>query len=260
MNKIWVGSASDVREGKAAEEALARQNDAKYWDDQKGIVKVDDRRWQAAQEFESDGWLRHWSTASSDRNDQHKAGFNNYEAVPQNLGKVLEIGCGPFTQLQTIMEGREIEHVTLLDPLIERYQQLQYCTYRHGRFLGRYDTQLICTQAEDLLAVEKFDTAICINVLEHVQNVETVLAKLHQSIVTGGVIIFGERYYDGLDINEIYDIGHPIRVKLKVLTEWEEQFDTLFFKAEPNQDPLAQEHYFIGRKKKTNALEFLRDW
>lgn len=248
MPKIWIGSPTDVREGKAAEEALSRTSDAEFWDEEKGIVKVDDRRWQAAQRFESDGWLRHWRTASSDRNGQHQAGFGGYTCVPSYMGNVLEIGCGPFTQLQTIAEGRTIKHVTLLDPLLEQYKQLPNCIYKEGRFLG-YDSRLICKQAEELSVIAEFDVAICINVLEHVQDVEAVLLKLHRSIATGGIVIFGERYYDGLDINEVYDVGHPIRVKLKVFEDWEKQFETLFIGQEPTTDPLAQEHYFIGRKK-----------
>jgi SAM-dependent methyltransferase len=142
-----------------------------------------------------------------------------------------------------------MKHVTLLDPLLEQYKQLPNCIYKDGKFL-EYDTRLICRQAEGLNAIEEFDTAICINVLEHVQDVEAILAKLHRAILTGGVVIFGERYYDGLNINEVYDAGHPIRVKLKVFRDWEEQFEPLFVSnGQPTTDPLAQEHYFIGRKK-----------
>jgi hypothetical protein len=93
------------------------------------------------------------------------------------------------------------------------------------------------------------DTAICINVLEHVQDVGEVLTRLHRTLVTGGIVIFGERCYDGLDINAVYDVGHPIRVKMKVFHEWEQQFEPLYCVIPDKGDPLRQEHYFIGKKK-----------
>ena len=59
--KIWIGSPTDVRQGKEAEEALKRVNDSKYWDDTYGIIKVDDERWKKAQQYE----LQTWQIASS---------------------------------------------------------------------------------------------------------------------------------------------------------------------------------------------------
>jgi len=245
--KIWIGSPSDVRQGEEALKALAKQNDSKFWDDEKGIIKVDAERWKAAQKFEFDGWSRNWAHATSDRNSEHEKGFNDYINVPQSLGNVIEIGCGQFTQLQTISKDRTINQVTLLDPLIEKYKQLPHCTYKNGRFQDR-PTQLLCRQAELLHATEEFNTAICINVLEHVQDVEAVLTMLHRAIVPGGIVIFEERCYDGLNIDEIYDIGHPIRVKMKVFEDWEQQFIPLFNITPVLNNPLNQAHYFIGRK------------
>ena len=248
MSKIWIGSSTDVRHGDEANDALANKNDAEFWNDETGIIKVDVQRWKDAQKFESEGWLKHWRYAASDRNDIHKTGFSGYEAVPVDLGSVLEIGCGPFTQLQTIMEGRAISDVTLLAPLLEEYKQLPHCTYKDNKFRG-YDTRLICSQAEALHGIENIDTAICINVIEHVQDAQMILSKLHRAIKIGGIVIFGERCYDGLDINAVYDVGHPIRVKMKVFQEWEEQFEPLYCVVPDFGDPLDQEHYFIGRKK-----------
>lgn len=247
MNKIWIGSPTDVRQGKAAGEALTQINDSQYWDDEQGIVKVSEARWQQAQKFESEGWLTHWRNAVDDRNDEHKRGFNGYIGVPQNLGKVIEIGCGPFTQLKTIQEGRKIETVTLLDPLLEKYMQLPKCTYKSSSFMG-HPTTLQELPAEQLRNIEDFDTAICINVLEHVQDVPTILNALHRCLRPGGILIFGERVYDGLNIKQIYDVGHPIRVKMKVFLEWEKQFRSRYQINPKAGDPLRQEHYFIGTK------------
>jgi len=246
MRKIWIGSPTDLRADKQADEALAQTSDAKYWTED-GIIKVDKERWKKAQNFELEGWSQHWRGAKDDRNSHHAKGFNNYESLGKHLGSVAEIGCGPFTQLQTIAEGRTINTITLLDPLLDQYISLPNCTYK-DKFLG-HTPLLLCKQAEELNGIELFNTIICINVLEHVQDVSLVLERMHRSLKVGGIVIFGERCYDGLDINAVYDIGHPIRVKMAVFTKWEEQFDTLYNIVPELGDPLAQEHYFIGMKK-----------
>lgn len=244
MSKIWIGSPTDVRYQKDAEAALIKINDSKYWDDENGIITVDHDRWKKAQQFESAGWLTHWRDANSDRNDEHQRGFNNYAAVPKNLGDVIEIGCGPFTQLKTIQQNRKIISVTLLDPLLERYHQLPNCTYKDGQFMD-LPTTLICTPAEQLKPVGKFDTAICINVLEHVQDVPKILLALHQCLRPKGILIFGERVYDGLNINDIYDIGHPVRMKKIVVTDFLKQFRKLSINTPKHEWGLT--YYFIGR-------------
>jgi SAM-dependent methyltransferase len=248
MDKIWIGSPTDVRQGNAANAALEQVSDEEYWNEETGIIRVDEERWRQAQHFESEGWLKHWREAKDDRNTQHAAGFDSYKTVPPKLGDVLEIGCGPFTQLKTIQQGRSIETVTLLDPLLENYLQLPNCTYRDGKFLD-HPTTLLCHAAELLKGVEEYDTIICINVLEHVQDVAAILLAMHRALRYGSTIIFGERVYDGLNISEVYDIGHPIRVKMKVFLKWEERFEHLY-RVIPRikNDPLNQEHYFIGKK------------
>lgn len=76
--------------------------------------------------------------AQSDRNQEHEIGFNYYADVPLNLGNVLEVGCGPFTQLITILNNRAAKSITLLDPLLNSYLSLPNCTYKDKRLLG-YD-------------------------------------------------------------------------------------------------------------------------
>lgn len=247
MTAIWVGSPIDVRHGQAAKAALKTVNDALYWDNERGVVAVNRDRWEKAQEFEAEGWLNHWKHATSDRNHEHIISFDNYRTVPQDLGDVIEIGCGPFTQLCTIQEERTVKSVTLLDPLIDKYKTLPQCAYHGGKFLD-HPTVLLSRPAEELDKEEIYDTAICINVLEHVQNALQVLHVLHKCLKAGGTLIFGERVYDGLDITEIYDVGHPIRIKMAIFDEWEKQFAPLFKVLPQFGHPLQQEHYFIGTK------------
>jgi SAM-dependent methyltransferase len=240
--KIWIGSPSDVRTGEAAENALKEQNDSQYWIEGMGITKVDDERWRQAQQFELATWVNN-PQLRDDRNNEHAHYFNNYEVVPRDLGDVIEFGCGPFTQLQTIIQkGCTARSVTLLDPLINEYLQHPGCAYRNGEFQG-LPTELLSLKAENIDIREKFDTAVCINVLEHVQDAILMLSAIGRSLKSGGLIIFADRFYDNLEVDKCFDVGHPIRVLKGTLQDFYNNFKPLFSAIQP-----GDAWYFIGRK------------
>jgi len=245
--KIWVGSPTDVRKGHEAEKALQDVNDSKYWNQFNGIVKVDDERWERAQKYELEGWKQHWVNSTSDRNHQHKQNFKNYEKIPQNLGYAAEIGCGQFTQLATILEGRAAEKIDLYDPLIKEYQGMPNCTYGRNPFHPNITTY--AQKAEESIGIEKYDTIVCINVLEHVQDAQVALDNIRQALKVGGTLVLGERYYDGFNPKNIYDVGHPIRPKLHFFQLFLSNFKGLSSHlTKPDGDVLSQEIYFIGSK------------
>lgn len=240
MNKIWVGSPSDVRYDSSAENALNIRNDKHYWTEEEGIVRVDESRWREAQEFERSGWIEHWRNDSADRPMDHYNLLDGYKSVKQNLGVVVEYGCGPFTQIKHIAEygKRNIDGITLLDPLIEHYPSMPHCTYKNNMLLGK-PVERIASQAEKFLRPNYYDTAVCINVLEHVQDAWIVLNNIFTNLKVGGTLILGERTYDDFDCNSLFDIGHPIRIKSSVTDKFRSNFEVLF----------GTTGYFIGIKK-----------
>lgn len=236
----WVGAPDDVRTGDDAINALNTKNDAQYWDAEKGVVRVPKERWLEAQLFESTGWLKHWSYAASDRNHEHAAGFNNYVDLPLNLGDAIEVGCGPFTQLATIIDKRVVESVTLADPLLNQYKVMPNCPYASGTYYGYQPTLLSC-MAEELDFHRQFDTVVCINVLEHVMDAELVLDRMFDMLRVGGWIVFGERWNDEYDPKENFDIGHPIIVRKSIIHAFKDKFMPVY----------CNGIYYIGRKYET---------
>src|SRR3989338_5844777 len=95
-----------------------------------GINQVSHARWQRAQEAESSLWAGYFGDA--DRNDEHREHFGDYQAVrdalpTHRLGRMMELGCGPYTQTKTLLNalGKEnwgsIDEVTLADPSLMFY-------------------------------------------------------------------------------------------------------------------------------------------
>ena len=179
-----------------------------------------------------------------------------------DLGRILEVGCGPFTQTKTMLEklGREgvrVRSITLADPLMLFYHKhVPSCPYRDGSLLG-HPTSFIATGAEDLFLQGVYDTVIMMNVLEHVQDALQVLHNLHAAVRIGGVLVFSERWYDAKWLayetsgKPFWDVLHPVNVKRAVLDTLLDHYEPLYrrnFYYEGDY-PTDEGVYFIGVKR-----------
>lgn len=183
-------------------------DDTRYFDDKLGIVAVDTQRWLAAQDVERKTWFSFFPDFQDDRSEEHALRFNHYEAVPMQCGEVLEIGCGPFTQARSILNGRSILSLTLLDPLLADYLDHPYCSYRSGKFY-EHPVNLLAIPAGKLPASLSFDLVICVNVIEHVFNAALVLDKLISAVRLGGYLILGELCHEDYHPSESFNLAHP---------------------------------------------------
>lgn len=118
--------------------------------------------------------------------------------MPRFLGKVLEIGCGPWTQLGFMLDQRSdwiVDSITLWEPGADKYMKnVATCAYKDGKLRGR-PVEVVSKGAEHINASAVYDTVVMINVLEHVQNMYQLLNKLHQALKPGGVLIFNDRWW-----------------------------------------------------------------
>ena len=231
-----------------------------------GIVSITHSRWRAAQSVESSVW--HEFQGNEDRNEQHSSWFGHYQTVDgRGLGRLLEIGSGPFTQTKTVLEkissrggDSRIESITLADPLMLYYHlHVPSCSYKDGSLMG-HPTQFIAAGGEELYLRDVFDTVIMINVLEHCHDALRVLQNLHESVRPGGgLLIFSERWYDfkwskyEKEQHPIpfWDIMHPINIKRAVVEALLSQYEPLYrrdFFYEGSY-PTDEGVYFIGVKK-----------
>lgn len=231
---------------------------------QVGIAAISAERWKQAQSVESTVW--DGSASGADRNEQHAVWFDHYKAVHGHLlGKILEVGSGPFTQTKTVIEkiqGRGerpgIQSITLADPLMLFYHaQVPSCSYKSGSLLG-YPTQFIASGGEDLMLRDEFDTVVMMNVLEHCRDAFAVLENLHAAVKPGtGVLIFSERWYDAkwekYDRERVpfWDVMHPINIKRTLIEALLSHYTPIYrrnFFYEGDY-PTDEGVYFIGTKK-----------
>ena len=230
-----------------------------------GVAKISNSRWATANAAEAAVW--NGDTSGSDRSEQHSEWFDQYNSlIPfrEQLGRILEVGAGPYTQSKTILEKLDVASVrvlsiTLADPLMIFYHtHTPACSYKDGSLLG-FPTTFIAAGAEDLFLRSEYDTVIMINVLEHVRDALKVLQNLHNAVKPGGLLIFSERWFDKhwVDYEKdrthfFFDVLHPITVKRAIFEELFSKYTEIYrrnFFFEGNY-PGMEGVYFIGSKKR----------
>lgn len=222
----FIADPATVLDGEAAEAALETTNDGDWYDPDKGIVAVPLSRWRIAQQYEKDTWLKHNAAAVSDRNEDHRTAFNGYAALPSDLGNVIELGCGPFTNLRLIMPNRTAASVTLLDPLANEYLSHSGCQYKDKTLVGQ-PVKLVAKAIEDYSTKTLYDTIVMINVLTHCRDAEKVMHWIDQHLQPGGTLVFGEHPSE-VSPYSLYDAGHPLRFTQAQLNEWLAPYETIF--------------------------------
>lgn len=219
------------------DEALARlavTNDARFAS-KDGVVKIDQERWLQAQAYERKTWMQvvpHWTDA---RNYEFAWGFDAYRALPDDLGDVIELGAGPFTNARLILERHDADSITLLDPLLADYITLDTCTYRDGVLVG-VPVAVIPSAIEDW-EPEEYDTVIMINTLHHCRDAALVLKHVEAAVKPGGWLVIYEPPRE-IDPARVYDVGHPLSPKAGFMERFLGKFNEVY----------RNGWYFIGRK------------
>ncbi len=234
--KIFVASPVEVYYDHEAAARLETTNDAGFAS-ARGIVTVDIERWRRAQRYEYETWLHYNLDARTDRNEDHRDAFAGYAALPENVGDIIELGCGPFTNVRYIVDTHKATSLTLLDPLIDDYERGHpNCTYKGWKLYG-YDVAHVATPTEAWRTARQFDMVVMVNMLPHCYDADVIFATVRRILKPGGVLVFHEtaQLYGPM---EIYDVGHPLALTQETINTFLSEFETLY----QNGD------YFIGRR------------
>lgn len=174
------------------------------------ITKVDESRWREAQEFEleasailaerKDDWNYWWAKA-----------FGEYSIiVGKRFQNVLEVGCGPNTNVRLILPLIDFEHLWLEDPLMNTYIKMDTISSRLGATAHSEPME------ELALPDKSINLCICINVLDHVQDAKKCMSEMLRVLASDGIIIIGQDLSNAEDFEKCpdswQDVGHPIKL------------------------------------------------
>lgn len=255
MIKLYINEEINVSTHTQAEQLLKSNNDLIFYNEEEfGIHRVTQERWKKAQIYEKKTWMTNLDINTINWNYEHLERFEKLDSIKGlDFGNhnVIELGCGPFTNLRLFGDILKPKKITLLDPLINEYLNHPNCTYKNFTLNG-IDTQTIHSPIENLDLSEKFDVVIMINVLEHCFDVDLIFNKIESILSDGGLFIFGDVYFD--DVKElatnIYDAGHPIRLSTNKLEKFINKFEKKFEKRyhQLHSQEWRNDIYFIGKK------------
>lgn len=194
-------------------------------------VPVSPERWREAQAWELEFWNRQnippawWKRLLrpllvlfglrprlqhqeyDDRNRWWMKQFNGYRDLPLEFNNVCELGCGPYTNIRLIREGRHIRYAHCSDPLAAHYIQYEKAWLGHAHRGGIVSVDF--HPAENCpFRTGFFDCTIFINVLDHVLDAKKCLEEALRITKPGGFFVFGQDL-TGPDDARPDNPGHP---------------------------------------------------
>lgn len=138
--------------------------------------------------------------------------FAGYSFLPATAENMIEVGCGPYTNVRLVRKVCKPVRLFLSDPLIRAYMDFPMTMVRelHRNAGAYFDDHPL----EDLPFRDSyFDVAVMINVLDHVQDAHACMKSLLRILKRGGYVIIGQDLTDEEDFRTHPDgmrTGHPI--------------------------------------------------
>jgi SAM-dependent methyltransferase len=242
-------------------------------------LTVSETRWQQAQQWELATWrdqhaLYHTSRRArlsrllrlltmrrpppvemDDWNHWWREKFDGYRFLPEEIENAIELGCGPFTNMRLILQGRQIKHVFCSDPLARRYAALK------GTWLSRAwrkaDVLIDDHPIEKCpFASDYFGLVVLVNVLDHVQDAALCLRQAIRITAPEGYLVIGQDLSDEEDLRATAeDVGHPVKIPQEALdAELGPWFDPVLFRILPREHSRNPKfrcgtYLFAGRKR-----------
>ncbi len=175
-------------------------------------------KWKAAQYFESRWWR--WYLRKKDPLAYHQWKLNYWHnflntiagrVSLQSSGHYLDLGCGP-AGIFMLLPG----NIAAVDPLIDKYKKdFPFC-FQH--LDGKVTFHAV--KAEDFESKLSFDAVFCINVINHVDDIENVMRKLRDLCKTGGTLVISVDEHRWQLLHRIFrwlplDILHPHQLSRK---------------------------------------------
>lgn len=126
--------------------------------------------------------------------------------------KILDAGCGP-AGIFTILENQE---VIAVDPLLDQYE----ASLSHFDAENYPYTQFICSPLEDFQKESYFDVVCCMNVINHVLDIESSTDNLCNALKPDGQLLLTIDAHNHQGFKHIFralpgDVLHPHQYDLQ---------------------------------------------
>jgi len=238
------------------------------------VLQVDNECWKKAQAFELK-FAASTIARGDDYNQWWFERFNEYQVLHnKHFSNVLEVGCGPHTNIRLLLGLISFDKLYLEDPLIENYLKLKQ-KERCLRFFWKEKPVIVATIKHHYQAItinekleelslddNSMDLIICINVLDHVQDVNLCLKQMLRILNTNGILNLAQDLSNDEDYKRCpeswEDMGHPIKIDDIFLDSYLADLTIVFKKILPRGEGRNPKcHYgtylFIGENKKENS-------
>lgn len=186
-----------------------------------------------------------------DRNHWWARQLDGYSMLPDAIGDVCELGCGPYTNTRLIVRGRSVGSICCSDPLAVRY-----LTYERAWLSQAWQARAVavaCHPAEHCpYPDDRFDVTVLINVLDHVFDPAACLAEAVRITKPSGLFVFGQDL-TGPDDAQAANPGHPFGLTHEQLEPCLASLETVYSRIVPRSEMHEPGmHYgalaYVGRK------------
>ena len=198
-------------------------------------------KWRLAQKLEITWWKRYLADKSPEDYLRWKKSYwtdflEKIEIRVSTSATVLDAGCGP-AGIFTILENSK---VTAVDPLLEQYNFLPHFQKEKYPYVQFIDAPL------ETAELPKFDYVFCLNVINHVADIEKSLDKITESVTPKGKLILSIDTHNYLFFKYLFrlipgDALHPHQYDLR---EYSEMLTKRGFKIE--RTVLIKEEFFFN--------------
>ena len=247
--------------------------DACLYNPEYGSAVIPKVRWEQAQKAEQmwanseavrdkrhSGLLQRAVAGKGDRADEHVKHFDYYRTLPTDLGRIVEIGAGPYTQTLFALRARpdcKATSLTVVDPGIPGYLSTNRTSYGRG-FLDIADSfqlpvELLAMGAEEVPRSRDgtYDTVVMLNCVEHTFNAFATLHSAYRLLKPGGVFVFQER---SVRLETGVQMYHPVRLTVGFFDDYLSRLYTPLFRFRGRTEQMRLrkfvqgEVYYIGRR------------
>lgn len=211
-------------------------------------------RWKLAQYFEKRWWKNYLRNKTIEdyriwKKDYWKKLLAVSEISLMNDCKVLDAGCGPAGVFMIL----ENQQVTAVDPLLNDYEK----QLPHFKKSDYKNVEFIHSPIENFNRVNYYDFVFCMNAINHVQDYDTAMNNLTESLKPTGVFILTIDAHNHSFFKHLFraipgDILHPHQYDLNEYKSHLLQRGVVIEKEVLLKHEFFFNHYMIIGRKKMN--------